>query len=90
MNMHTALSESLFSSLGKIARERKPFATTQHIPLAYAYLCQDCNSVGNCAEKCPACASEVLMCLAGVLNRESGVNVRPPICEIHSMYSQVA
>jgi len=42
----------------------------EHIPLTRAYLCQDCNCVGNCAEKCPACASEALIGLAGVLNRE--------------------
>lgn len=42
----------------------------QHIPLASAYLCQDCNCVGNCASQCPACASAVLMNLAGVLDRE--------------------
>jgi hypothetical protein len=41
-----------------------------HIPLASAYLCQDCNCVSNCSRRCPACASEVLMGLAGVLNRE--------------------
>ena len=42
-----------------------------HIPLSSAYLCQDCNSIGNCARQCPACASEVLMSLSGVLNREA-------------------
>jgi len=42
----------------------------QHMPLTRAYLCQDCNCVGNCAEQCPACASEALIGLAGVLNRE--------------------
>lgn len=42
----------------------------QHIPLMKAYLCQDCNSVGNSAMSCPACASHVLLGLAGVLNRE--------------------
>ncbi len=46
------------------------FVSMQHIPLTKAYLCQDCNCVGNCAEQCPACASEALMGLAGVLNRE--------------------
>lgn len=75
--MHIALSESLFSRWGKIEEEeegrRKPFANVQHFPLGFAYLCQDCNAVGNCAEKCPACASQVLMCLAGVLNREAVV-----------------
>jgi len=44
--------------------------TMQHIPLSSAYLCQDCNCVGNCARQCPACASAVLMGLAGVLDRE--------------------
>jgi len=44
--------------------------TMQTIPLSSAYLCQDCNCVGNCARQCPACASEVLMGLAGVLDRE--------------------
>jgi hypothetical protein len=47
-----------------------PTPMLQHIPLASAYLCQDCNSIGNCARQCPACASEVLMSLSGVLNRE--------------------
>jgi hypothetical protein len=42
----------------------------QHIPLKSAYLCQDCNCVGNCAEQCPACASAVLLNLAAVLDRE--------------------
>jgi hypothetical protein len=43
----------------------------QHIPLSSAYLCQDCNCVGNCATQCPACASPALLGLAGVLDRES-------------------
>lgn len=47
-----------------------PTPMLQHIPLSSAYLCQDCNSIGNCARQCPACASEVLMSLSGVLNRE--------------------
>ena len=47
-----------------------PTPMLQHIPLSSAYLCQDCNSIGNCARQCPACASEVLMNLSGVLNRE--------------------
>lgn len=41
-----------------------------HIPLTNAYLCQDCNSIGNCSTQCPACASTVLMNLSSVLNRE--------------------
>jgi hypothetical protein len=46
------------------------FVSIQHMPLRRAYLCEDCHCVGNCAEQCPACASESLMSLAGVLNRE--------------------
>ena len=58
--------------LSLIPRSGKPMPTQmlQHIPLASAYLCQDCNCVGNCSRQCPACASEVLLGLAGVLDRE--------------------
>lgn len=42
----------------------------QHIRLQDAYLCQDCDCVGNCATQCPACASAALLCLSAVLNRE--------------------
>lgn len=41
----------------------------RHILLPSAYLCQDCNAVGNQANRCPACASEVLMGLSAILNR---------------------
>jgi hypothetical protein len=47
--------------------------TMQHIHLASAYLCPDCNCVGNSSQQCPACACEVLMGLASVLNREEEV-----------------
>ena len=50
--------------------EHMTFVSMQHMPLSSAYLCEDCHCVGNCAEQCPACASEALMGLAGVLNRE--------------------
>ncbi len=53
------------------------YPTMQHIPLTSAYLCQDCNSVGNCSSQCPACASNVLMALAGVLDREIEEKRRP-------------
>lgn len=39
-------------------------------PLKDACLCLDCDSIGNSAIRCPACASEALLPLAGVLNRE--------------------
>ncbi|MGA2341070.1 MAG: hypothetical protein ABSF75_14330 [Terracidiphilus sp.] len=41
-----------------------------HIPLNSAYLCQDCNAVGNSSMRCPACASQALLGLAGVFDRE--------------------
>lgn len=47
-----------------------PIPMLQHIPLSSAYLCQDCNCIGNSAIRCPACASEVLMNLAAVLDRD--------------------
>jgi hypothetical protein len=45
-------------------------STQQHFPLTSAYLCQDCDSVGDCSTMCPACASRVLLGLATVLNRD--------------------
>jgi hypothetical protein len=42
----------------------------QHFPLKFAYLCPDCNSIGNCATQCPACASKSLMGLSAILDRE--------------------
>lgn len=48
-----------------------------YIPLASAYLCTDCNNVSNCSRSCPACASEALMGLSGILNREVEVNEIP-------------
>ena len=48
-----------------------PVTNMQHFPLTNAYLCQDCNCVGNCPMQCPACASGTLMGLSVVLNREA-------------------
>jgi hypothetical protein len=45
-------------------------STMEHIPLKLAYLCQDCDCVGNCATQCPACASSSLLNLSAVLNRD--------------------
>jgi hypothetical protein len=47
------------------------YLSTQHMPLSNAYLCQDCNCVGNSSAQCPACASAALMGLASVLNRKA-------------------
>ena len=43
------------------------------IPLARAYLCQDCDSVGSNSMRCPSCASQALMGLAGVFGRKEEV-----------------
>jgi hypothetical protein len=40
-----------------------------HIPLASAFLCESCQSVGNNERQCPACAGVNLLPLAGVLDR---------------------
>jgi hypothetical protein len=65
--------------LSTASRKSSDVASTylmlQHFPLSSAYLCQDCNSIGNNANHCPACASEVLMSLAAVLNRSDDVMV---------------
>ena len=45
------------------------FISMMHIPLTSAYLCPNCSCIGNCAERCPACASSALLSLAGVLDR---------------------
>jgi hypothetical protein len=42
----------------------------QYIPLDSAYLCPDCNSIGNNSGICPACACTALMSLACVLDRD--------------------
>jgi hypothetical protein len=57
----------------------------QHIPLMRAYLCQDCSCIGNCAEQCPACASEALINLAGVLNREPEPDVGYGLARVPSL-----
>lgn len=53
----------------------------QHIPLSSAYLCPDCNCIGNCAGQCPVCASPILLALANVLDREVESDVRSEVIE---------
>ncbi len=45
----------------------------QYFPLNTAYLCQDCDCVGNNSMRCPACASEVLISLASVFARQEEI-----------------
>ena len=51
----------------------------QHIPLSSAYLCQDCDCIGNCPSQCPACASSVLLNLSGILDREVELQQQPAL-----------
>ena len=41
------------------------------IPLDIAYLCVNCDSVGNQIERCASCGSEHLLVLRKILNRPS-------------------
>ena len=47
-------------------------AMMNHFPLNSAYLCQDCDTVGNSATQCPACASQALMGMAVVFGHKEG------------------
>jgi ferredoxin len=58
----------------------------EHFPIQSAFLCQDCDSIGNCAEQCPACASHALMSLSAVLNREAAQ--RSPLIQMPSALQQ--
>lgn len=60
----------MLSTASKRPSDVASYLMLQHFPLSSAYLCQDCNSIGNNANQCPACASEVLMSLSAVLNRD--------------------
>jgi hypothetical protein len=62
----------------------------QHMPLTSAYLCQDCNCVGNNAMQCPACASTALMGLAAILNRPEEEEVRMPVTSMRLMVQALA
>jgi hypothetical protein len=59
----------MLSTASRKSSDVASYLMLQHFPLSSAYLCQDCNSIGNNANQCPACASEVLMSLSAILNR---------------------
>src|SRR5579863_3700449 len=61
--------DHMLSTASRKSGDVASYLMLQHFPLTSAYLCQDCNSIGNNANQCPACASEVLMSLSAVLNR---------------------
>ena len=62
--------------------EQGTLFSMQHMPLTRAYLCEDCDCIGNCAEQCPACASRALIGLAGVLNREEKEEVQSELVQM--------
>jgi len=41
-----------------------------HIPLPFAYLCIDCESIGTNSKHCSACSSTVVVSLHKLLNKE--------------------
>lgn len=45
----------------------------QHIPLDQAYLCPNCNSIGNDSTRCPACANPHVLALAAILDRQESM-----------------
>jgi len=72
----------MLSTAVKKSSDVASYLMLQHFPLSSAYLCQDCNSIGNNANQCPACASEVLMNLSAILNRDE-----PSM--VHAQYSSL-
>jgi RNA polymerase subunit RPABC4/transcription elongation factor Spt4 len=67
----------MLSTASRRSGDVDSYLMLQHFPLSSAYLCQDCNSIGNNANQCPACASEVLMSLSAILNREDNEMAQP-------------
>jgi len=68
---------NMLSTASRRSGDVESYLMLQHFPLASAYLCQDCNAIGNNANQCPACASEVLMSLSAILNREDNLMAEP-------------
>ena len=61
-------------------------ADVVYLPLSVAYLCQDCQSVGNDAHRCPACASKALLPLARVVNREGDCSEHLPVRGVGGLF----
>ena len=49
------------------------------IALENAFLCLDCDRIGDDAKRCPACLSEALLGLDAVLNRSAGLDTSFPL-----------
>lgn len=75
----------MLSTAVKKSSDVASYLMLQHFPLSSAYLCQDCNSIGNNANQCPACASEVLMSLSAILNRDEHTMVEPQFSSLPTL-----
>jgi hypothetical protein len=75
----------MLSTASRRSGDVDSYLMLQHFPLASAYLCQDCNAIGNNANQCPACASEVLMSLSAILNREDNMMAEPQYSSLPSL-----
>lgn len=56
-----------------LPQEAYPLMQNVCFPLGSAYLCLDCNQVGDNPKQCPGCASKALLTLANCLNRPSSI-----------------
>jgi hypothetical protein len=65
--------------------EKVKIISLQHIPLASAYLCPNCSSIGNSSKQCPACASPFLLSLAGVLDRSPEDGAQLDYARVHAI-----
>jgi hypothetical protein len=75
----------LFPRAKSVEVEKVKFISLQHIPLASAYLCPNCSSVGNSSKQCPACASPFLLSLAAVLDRPQPEDSHLSYARVHSL-----
>ena len=81
---------NMLSTASRRSGDVDSYLMLQHFPLASAYLCQDCNAIGNNANQCPACASEVLMSLSAILNREDNMMAEPQYSSLPALAAATA
>ena len=75
----------MLSTASRRSGDVASYLMLQHFPLSSAYLCQDCNAIGNNANQCPACASEVLMSLSAILNRPENEMAETPYSSLPAL-----
>lgn len=62
------MATMVIADLGIRSRQVK-VQDLQHFHVSQAYICVDCDHVGNSANQCPSCASESLVSVSAVVNR---------------------